>query len=299
LSAKGMQFLPLIDRQYYDEKPLLADILGDSLGKHRIYSGKIKGTPDPFKYPNGPTRLAGVIASKEHFYPYMGMIYGVEHVNGWPGLALELKNNIIWWAIFEKSQPDRRKRILMRSNVKYRIDGDQPTAYQDGFPLILPSRLKIMEDALPRAYLVSRMRVPEEDGHLINTYYKESFDPLKEVLLNEEVEFKESDRFKGTVEQVNYRPNRVTVKTSQEGNGFLVLMDSYFPGWTVKVDGQERPILQANHFYRAVQLSPGRHTLEFHYVPEGLNAGLMVSGFSLFLIVVGSLFYRKHIKRFI
>lgn len=296
LSIKGIQLLPLIDRKYYQEKPLLTDILDDPLGKYRIYSGRLKNTPDPLKYPNGPTRLAAVIASKEQLYPYLGMVFGFEHVNGWPGLALTPKNNILWQRVFAKSPPERRKRILTRSNTKYWVDGDKPTAYMDGYPLIFPDRLKTLKDVLPRAYFVPKMRMPKEDGeHLLNIYYDESFEPRKEVLLYEEVDFKESTHFKGTVEQVIYRPNHVTVKTSQEGSGFLVLMDSYFPGWTVKVDGAEKPILRANHFYRAVQLDTGQHTLEFDYVPEGMKAGWVISGISVFLIAFGSPFLRKYI----
>ena len=282
LSIKGVQLLPLIDKKYYQEKPILTDIVGDSFGKHRIYSGRLNNTPGPLDYPNGPTRLAAVIASKEHLYPYLGMIYDLEHVDGYSGLALELKDNFLWMAVFINSPPDRRKRILARSNVKYWVDGDHPTAYQNGYPVILPNRLKTLNDALPRAFLVPKMRVPDEGGHLLNTYYKETFNPLSEVLFNEAVDFKESDYFKGKVEQVAYRPNHVTVKTEQQGSGFLVLMDSYFPGWTVKVDGEEKPILRANHFYRGVQLGAGRHTLEFDYVPEGMKVGLVVSGISVF-----------------
>ena len=134
---------------------------------------------------------------------------------------------------------------------------------------------------------------------MLNTYYSEAFNPREEVLLNEKVDFDESAQFQGEVEEVIYRPNHVTVKTRQEGSGFLVLMDSYFPGWTVKVDGQERPILKANHYYRAVQLDSGQHILEFEFFPEGLKTGLVISGISLFLIIFGSLFWGKHIKKFI
>jgi len=299
LSIKSMEFLPLIDRKYYEEKPLLTDILGDSFGKHRIYTGQLHQQPDPLNYPNGPTRLASAIATKEYLYPYLGMVYGLEHVNGFSGLALELKNSMIWWSVFIKSPPERRKRILKRSNVKYWVDADKQIAYQDGYPLILPDRVQILKNALPRAYLVPRMKVPKEGGHVLNTYYDKSFDPLKEVLLNENIDFKESDHFQGEVEQVSYRPNHVTVKIRQEGDGFLVLMDSYFPGWTVKVDGQERPILKANHYYRAVQLGSGRHTLEFDFLPEGMKAGWMISGFSFLLVTLGSLFLRKYMERFI
>jgi uncharacterized membrane protein YfhO len=96
---------------------------------------------------------------------------------------------------------------------------------------------------------------------------------------------------------VSYRPNHVTIKTRQEGNGFLVLMDSYFPGWTVKVDGKEKPVLRANHFYRAVQLGPGEHTLEFEYFPEGFRLGLMISGISLLLLTLGCLLWGKYLNK--
>jgi hypothetical protein len=299
LSFKGAKLLPLIDRKYYEEKPMLMDILDQSFGKYRIYSGYLDQQPQPLMYPKGPTRLAQIIASKELLIPYAGMVYGLEHVNGYAGLALTLKNNVIWMQVFAKSPPERRRLILMRSNVKYWIDGDRPTPYSEGYPVIFPDRLKVLNGALPRAYLVPKLRLPEEDNHLLNVYYGKSFDPYKEVLLNEKVDFEESNHFSGKVEQVTYKSNHVTVQTTQEGNGFLVLMDSYFPGWTVKVDGQERPILKANFFYRAVQLGPGEHTLEFDYFPEGMKMGLIVSGFSLLLIISGSLFLRKNMKRFV
>ncbi|MDH5763156.1 MAG: YfhO family protein, partial [Nitrospinota bacterium] len=140
-------------------------------------------------------------------------------------------------------------------------------------------------DSLPRAFLVPDMVEPGQ-GHVLNTYYDEKFDPLKKVVLSELVDFQSTPHFQGEVKEVTYRPNHVTVKTSQEGNGFLVLMDSYFPGWTVTVDGKEQKILRANHFYRAVQLSPGEHTLEFDFFPEGFKEGLIISGISLLILIV-------------
>ena len=168
--------------------------------------------------------------------------------------------------------------------------------FSKGRPIIAPDRLKKLEAPLPRAFMVPNMRFGR-DLHILSTYYDESFDPLSEVLLSESVEFDTSPRFNGKVEQVRYRPNRVTIKTQQEGNGFLVLMDSYFPGWTVKVDGEDTPILRANHFYRAVQLGPGEHTLEFEYFPEGFKLGLVISGISLLLLTLGGLLWGKYLQR--
>jgi hypothetical protein len=134
-----------------------------------------------------------------------------------------------------------------------------------------------------------------EEKAVLNTYYAASFDPRQEVLLTQPVEFQPSDQFRGQVEQVEYRPNHVTIKTRQEGNGFLVLNDTYFPGWTVTVDGQPGTILKANHYYRAVKLGPGEHTLEFDYFPQGFKEGLITS--SIFLLILVALPLCKPIKR--
>jgi len=296
LFMKGFSLLPLIDQRFYEEPPYLMDILGGSAGKYRTYTGRLDIKPDPRVYPPGSTRLAGMRAAKQQLYPNLGMVYSVEHVGGAPGLALDIQDHIIWYQYLIQSEPDRRRVILKRSNAKYWIDGDSPMLYANGeFPVILPDRVKILKDTLPRAFLVPKMQITEK-GRILPKYYDKSFNPLNTVLLNEPVEFEESPRFTGEVKEVTYRPNHVTVKTSQEGNGFLVLLDTYLPGWTVKVDGREQPILQAYRLYRTVQLGPGEHTLEFDYFPEGFKAGLIVTAVTSVLGIVGYVFWRRRLK---
>ncbi len=282
--------LPLIDKAFYEREPLLLGTIKKDPDPYRIYTGEIHKEPKKLFLPMAASRVSSWRAMKEMLYPYMGMIYGVDHVDALPALALELSDHELINKLITKSPPQKRFRILKRGNVKYWIDKDSPMSYRGGQPVILPDRLKIFDDALPRAYLVPKMRMGKFRV-LLNTYYEESFDPRAEVLLNEPVEFKESAEFSGEVEGIAYRPNHVTVKTRQVGNGFLVLMDSYFPGWTLTVDGETRSILRANHFYRAVQLEPGSHVLEFDYYPEGFNTGLAISGVTS-LILIGILLYR-------
>lgn len=297
LTVKDFQLLPLIDRNFYEEPPMLMDVLGGSAGKYRTYSGHIEMKPDPMSYPNGPTRLAGMRAAKQQMYPFQGMIFGVEHVGGVPGLAMDILNHMIWYQYLIHSEPDRRRIILERSNVKYWIDGDTKTNHaKGGFPIIFPDRVKVFKDVLPRAFLVPRMKVPEK-GQVLLEYYDQSFDPYKVVLLSDHVEFQESSQFNGEVREVTYSPNHVTVKTSQEGNGFLVLLDTHLPGWTVAVDGQKQKIFRANGFYRAVQLGSGDHTLEFDYFPDGLKEGLIITGVTPILGLVGYVLWRTR-RRF-
>ena len=297
LAIQGYKVMPTVDNVFYQTPPKLLARMKSETEPFRVYTGKIQ--TQIFKgFPNEPNIEGGYYAAREHLYPYYGMIFGVEYPNGILGIGLELKNPRVWNEWLEKSSPDQRIRILERSNVKYWIDGDSPTIFSEGRPVIRPDRLKRLKAPLPRAFMVPRMRLVQDDS-LLSAYYDKSFDPLLEVLLSKSVKFEASPGYHGKVEQLRYRPNHVTVKTRQEGNGFLVLMDSYFPGWTVKVDGKEQPILKANHFYRAVQLGPGKHTLEFEYFPEGLKLGLVVSGFSLLLLILGCMFWRKYSQRFV
>jgi uncharacterized membrane protein YfhO len=65
----------------------------------------------------------------------------------------------------------------------------------------------------------------------------------------------------------HYEPDLVTVEAKLPRAGFLVLSDTYFPGWTAAVDGRETPIYRANYTFRAVALPAGAHTVTFSYRP--------------------------------
>ena len=80
-----------------------------------------------------------------------------------------------------------------------------------------------------------------------------------------------------TVVTTRYEPERLQVVTDQTHAGFLVLNDSYFPGWRAWVDGQETPIIRANYLFRAVALPPGQHSVEFRYEPQSFLTGLRVT----------------------
>ena len=68
--------------------------------------------------------------------------------------------------------------------------------------------------------------------------------------------------------------------TGQDG-GYLLLLDSYDPGWRVTVDGSPAPLLQANELFRAVRLAPGQHEVEFRYRPMPFLVGLAITGTGL------------------
>ena len=77
---------------------------------------------------------------------------------------------------------------------------------------------------------------------------------------------------------IDYQPERVEVQTRSAAPTYLVLADSYYPGWAATVDGNPAAILPANVLLRAVPVPAGEHTVVFTFQPTGWSAGLILSG---------------------
>ena len=70
------------------------------------------------------------------------------------------------------------------------------------------------------------------------------------------------------------------------GAGFLVLGDSYYPGWVCRSNGQETPIYVANGLMRAVYLTGGEHRVEFRFEPPRYYLGLKLAVFGLVVSIL-------------
>ncbi len=286
LGLQNYMVLPLIDRSYYDDMPKLAKQIQEDGDLARVYTGNLEGPVNNLRFPPGPNIVLKQIAAKESLFPDFGTLYGATYAGGLTGAALELESSWLWNEVFKKSSSQRRKRILQRSNVKYWVTWEE-TESGMGEKFFDTLHMKYLEKVLPRAFLVPKARKGEL-GKMLNTYYDESFDPLKEVLISEPISHIPSNDFEGRVRQIKYRTNEVRLKTEQNASGFLVLLDSFYPGWTVNVDGRPEKILRANHFFRAVQLDAGSHEIRFSFEPEGLGTGTWVSlGVAFFLVGMG------------
>ncbi|KMP12689.1 hypothetical protein UR09_00400 [Candidatus Nitromaritima sp. SCGC AAA799-A02] len=291
LTLAHYYLIPVVSKSFYEKEPELAKWIKQDNENFRIFSAPIRKLNLKNSNFTEPDHLWVQLAKRERLYPNLAMLYGIEDVSGL--FAIEMKDAQIWSRIFNNSSPERKTLILKRSNVKYWIANP---VYFDALheqPFNIGKSVKVLEDALPRAFLVNHVRYGTEP-FLLNTYFSETFDPRQEVLLSERVTMeKETSDFTGIVNEIRYAPNRVTVRTRQNGAGFLVLLDSYFPGWKVTVDGQEGRILRANHFYRAVALDSGEHTLEFSYEAVGFEPGLMVSSVALLVLIIAGIFPKK------
>ncbi len=80
----------------------------------------------------------------------------------------------------------------------------------------------------------------------------------------------------------------VTVQISGPGSGYLVLTDTWYPGWTAEVDGRPAPILRANITSRAVRLPPGAKRVTFRYAASPFRRGLTMAAVAVPLLVLAA-----------
>jgi hypothetical protein len=81
----------------------------------------------------------------------------------------------------------------------------------------------------------------------------------------------------GSATITSYEPERVTVETDCETDGYLIFQDLHYPGWTAAVDGIERDLLRTDFAVRAVEVPAGKHSVMMEFRPESLRQGLILS----------------------
>lgn len=78
-------------------------------------------------------------------------------------------------------------------------------------------------------------------------------------------------------------PNRFSAAVALERDGYVILSDTYYPGWRASVDGNPQPILRADYNFRAVAVPAGTHTVIFEYAPFSVTLGLIITALALIL----------------
>jgi hypothetical protein len=196
-----------------------------------------------------------------------------------------------------------RFRIAQRFDVIAKTNVTQPSVLEDLTADTSPDGDLAVIDftgALPRAKLYSNWQVNTNDQSVLNTLANLSFDPAQTVLVStpqKDLPPVATNDNTGTVEFKTYEPQDVVLDAKAVTPSVLLLNDKYDPHWHVTVDGQPAPVLRCNYIMRGVYLTPGEHTVRFHFslpgAPLFVNLCALVVGFILCGILI---VYRRRLK---
>jgi hypothetical protein len=187
-------------------------------------------------------------------------------------------------------------RLLDLLNVRYIVtpaseagDGAQSPlrryaeVYRDREVVILENR-----HAFPRAWIVHQAQQVGR-GEALALLTAGAVDPRQMALLEEPLPLlgQPADATRSAATIVARAPDHLTLRTSGDAPGLLVLSEVHHPAWRATVDGRETSVLVANHALRAVPVPSGTHTVELRYDSATLNLGMAISlAFALILVAL-------------
>jgi hypothetical protein len=96
----------------------------------------------------------------------------------------------------------------------------------------------------------------------------------------------------GTIELVEYSPNKLIYQSKNPGEGFAVFFEIYYPeGWNAYIDGNQVDIIRANYVLRALQIPVGNHEIVFEFKPKSYKYGSVIMIISSILILLMAFTY--------
>jgi len=217
---------------------------------------------------------------------------GNERLDVMPGAAL---GRLLYEEAGAALPPEQASRLLSLASVGQAITygglslpGFDPAGRLEGrssVPLVILGNTA----PLPRAYVASRVEIRPEIDRALDRLRDPSFDPWRSVILEEGSAPAGTDAQDAAGDRIveariaEESPNRIVVESSSSRAGYLVLTDTFYPGWVATVDGDEASIVRANVMFRAVPVPAGSHRVAFVYAPSTVRSGLMVTAAALLL----------------
>jgi hypothetical protein len=156
------------------------------------------------------------------------------------------------------------------------------------------NEIRLLEDstAQPRAFLVPSARVAPSLGTALSEMIHRPFRPDQEVILADDATTQATAPVterggQGTARVTSYAPGAVQIHTSASADAWLVLSDTYYPGWVASVDHSPVTVLRGDVLFRVIPVPAGEHEVEFQFEPASVRIGLLISLVAVLIVVAG------------
>ncbi|HNY40029.1 MAG TPA: YfhO family protein, partial [Bryobacteraceae bacterium] len=141
-------------------------------------------------------------------------------------------------------------------------------------------------DALPRFFLVSRLRHAGSMDEAARLISAPNFSPSTEAVVEQARSIRLDDSPPGQVRVARYEHGRVELETDAPGRQFLVSSEAFYPGWKAWIDGREAQLLPTNTGFRGLAVPAGRHSVRMEFQPGLFYVSAAVSAVSWLLLAL-------------
>jgi hypothetical protein len=241
--------------------------------------------------------LFRIFAGGDMLYPDTPEVFGLSDARGCDYMTVRRYERLITGhagEFFFYRMADDFPSVFPLLNVKYILAGKTLPLNPVLFELVYSKEILIyrFKECRDRALLVFHYEVEPDPALVRARVATKEFDPRQVLLLENQPapaqqpvarQNVETNR-SGSVRIVSYEPDDVRVEASLASPGYLLLLDTYFPGWHATVNGAAAPIYRADYNFRAVPLPAGKSTVIFSYRPESLRMGVYLCALGILLL---------------
>ncbi len=138
-------------------------------------------------------------------------------------------------------------------------------------------------EVLPRARIVHEVLKTADDEEAVDLIKDRSrYNPKLQAVVFENAPslagFEDNANMaKESAELIKHHPDYVRLEAELDRPGWLVLSDTYFPGWRALIDGGEERIYRTDLTFRGIPLEAGKHEILFSFEPMDFRIGLWTS----------------------
>lgn len=310
---------PVVDPSFYRDEPLILDQLPvDELRREHRYRATPFDASEGTYYDYDQPLMTSKWFWQQTLQPPITALWGLQAHDA--AGAIVLNPIRVQRLAFEEMEALGRARLLRLGSVsQVYATLPNPALRNARWRRLdsLPGVLHTLEDPLPRAYLAHGRTFRDEWEALDfalrpGTHYRREAAILSKGAgrarrgLEDSVVARIAPSRSAAVEPPTVEPSTVerpsdpgTARIASDAGetiridvdvrepSYLVLTDTWYPGWRATVDGDERPVRRANYFFKAVRVRPGDGEVVFRYRSSPLRRGALVSGGSLLLLLVG------------
>lgn len=216
------------------------------------------------------------IKIREVALPNTSMIDGVASINNFDPMVPDRFNQFL--SKLETIPQSQQDELLAWAGVSYRINPGPE------------NMLAVVFEPLPqqgRVHLVGETVAAHSAEHALELLVSGAIDLGTQVILESQPAERNAGSGVGHILALDdSRPTSLSISLDMQGQGWLVVADTWYPGWKAYLDGSVVEIHRANYLFRAVSVPIGEHLIEFNYEPLSFRVGSFISVMGLFVSIL-------------
>lgn len=132
----------------------------------------------------------------------------------------------------------------------------------------------------------------------VDEWLQDSMVSPYQIYVDEKLNNIQHNELKSNIDIKHFISGDMDINVSMDDDGFLVVQQSYYPGWKVVVDGKKQEITKVNGALMGVYLEEGNHEVNFKFRPVDFYVGMLITvGYYFVVLICFIIFVRKGKKK--